>query len=296
MINGKNDMGAGTLRAFDKAVAKFLYKHPRFGIKNLMVYVIAGQLLVFIIGIMDTTNSFYGYLAFSPELILKGEVWRLLSFVFIPPFFDIRDIFWLFISLYFEYFIALLLRSRWGAGRFTIYYFCGVFFSVVYGFVLYLLGYSFVSLDTTYINLSLFFAVATLFPDMQVRIFFIIPIKMKWLALLDAAYFVYATIVTFRVLPFYPLIPIFNYLLFFAYVLADMIFQKGKETARSASFKANAVKAESEIKLRSYRHKCEVCGRTDKSDPYMDFRYCSRCKGYHCYCMDHINSHQHYTE
>ncbi len=295
-MDGNKDRESIFLRAFDKAITRFLYKHPRFGVRNLMLYVIIGQFIVFLTGIMDTTHTFYSYLWFNPELIIKGEIWRIVSFIFIPPETVIEGFFWLALSFYYDYFIMLLLQARWGIGKYTIYYFLGIIFSIVYGIVLHLIGISPIYLDTSFINLSLFFALATLFPDMQVRIFFFLNIKVKWLALVDGLYFVYATVVLFPVLPFFPLIPILNYLLFFGYILAGKFFRAGKGTARSASFKAKVLRAEGEMRSLPYRHKCEVCGKTDVSNPDLDFRYCSRCKGYHCYCMDHINNHVHITE
>lgn len=296
MIYGNKRTEADTLKAFDKAITRFLYKHPRFGIKNLMLYVIIGQILVYLIGIMDTTGTLYSLIWFDPALILKGEVWRAFTFIFIPPVSGLLGVFGLFLSLYFDYFIMLLLQSRWGVGRFTIYYLLGILSNIVYGVVLYLIGIPPYSLNTSFLHLSLFFALATIFPDMPVRLFFFLNVRIKWLAIVDAIYFVYATIIYFPILPFFPLIPILNYLLFFGYVIVEKVFKNGKGAARSAVFKSKTLMAESEVRGRPYRHKCEICGKTDVSDPDMDFRYCSRCSGYHCYCMDHINNHVHITE
>ena len=261
-----------------------------------MLYVIIGQALVYLIGIMDTTNTLYSYLVFNPWLIFRGQVWRLLSFVFIPMYTSVKDIFWLAISMYFYFFIARVIESRLGTGKFTVYYLSGVFFTLVYGFVLYALGIPSIYLNVSYINFALFFALATLLPAMQVLIFFFIPIKMKWLALIDALYFVYATVVTFPILPFLPLIPILNYFLFFGYVLIDRLKGTAKRANTRTEFRAKVARSENFERQKGYRHKCEVCGRTDAEYPDLEFRYCSRCSGYHCYCMDHINNHVHVAE
>lgn len=284
------------MKSFDRALSRFLYKHPRFGIRNLMLYLIIGQALIFLIGIMDTTNTLYDYLVFNPKLIFQGQVWRIITFVFIPQFTEIGRIFWLALSMYLYFVFGRILESRLGTGRFTVYYLSGVFFTIVYGFVLYALGISPTLLNVSFVNYSLFFALATLLPDMQVLLFFFIPVKMKWLALVDALYFVYAIVVTFRILPFLPLIPILNYFLFFAYVLIDKIKGTAKHANTRMEFRTKVTRFKNFEKQKGYRHKCEVCGKTDGEYPDLEFRYCSRCSGYHCYCIDHINNHVHVTE
>lgn len=151
----------------------------------------------------------------------------------------------------------------------------------------------------TYVNLSLFFAFATLYPDMQVYIFFILPVKVKWLAWLDAALFLWMVVSSLIALNFLgalmPIIALLNYLLFFWSDLADsvrrMVGRAAHQTSRQTiNFKKAARQAQQH---KGYIHKCAVCGKTDTDYPDMEFRYCSKCNGYYCYCKDHINDHVH---
>ena len=117
-----------------KRVDLFCYKHPRFGINNLMMIICIGNIAVWLFSAMDTTGMLRELLAFSPYHILRGQIWRLVTFVFLPLY---SSPFSLLISLYFYYFIGSTLERQWGAGRFTIYYLCGMLLQVVYGFIIY---------------------------------------------------------------------------------------------------------------------------------------------------------------
>lgn len=279
------------MKAFDRAVERFCYKHPRFGIKNLMMLIVAGNVIVYFFNFLDSTGTFLSYLVFSPSMILKGEIWRLVSFIFIPNY---SSIFSFAISLYFYYFIGKSLEAQWGQARFNIYYFTGIILSVIYGFIASALGVIVeLEMSTYYINMAMFFAFATLWPDVTVLLFFIIPIKMKWLAYIDVFLFAF-DIISGTTL--FPLVAVLNYLLFCAPVLFRNISRGRKNYARSASFKSAIKHAEKEQTKKNYHHKCCVCGRTDTEYPNLEFRYCSRCAGYHCFCEDHINNHVHFTE
>ena len=120
---------------------------------------------------------------------------------------------------------------------------------------------------------------------------------MKWLAYIDAFYFVLEMILGRTLLP---LIAIANFALFFGYVLWNRLAAKLNFKKRQSDFKRATGNGPIHVNFRKeekpYRHKCAVCGRTDVSDPNLEFRYCSRCVGYHCFCEDHINSHVHFTE
>lgn len=284
------------MKALINAIDRFCYRHPRFGIPNLMIYIVIGNAIVFLFSMMDTTRSLLSLLSFSPAHILQGQIWRLLTFIFIPGY---PNIIYLVIGLYFYYFIGSTLESHWGSGKFTFYYFSGVLLTVVYGFIVWALtGVSEVSVSAFYINLSLFFAFGTLFPDMRIMLFFIIPIKVKWLALLSAVFFVWGIITTPFPHNLLPLIAILNYVIFCGGYLADYIRpylgSRGKYRSNTINYKKAAKKVQKEMKNKPYTRKCAVCGKTDTDYPDMEFRYCSKCEGYHCFCMDHINSHVHF--
>ncbi len=283
------------MKSIMRRVDRYCALHPSFGIKNLIMYIIIGNAVVWLFGMMDTTNTLRSILAFSAEAIFtKGQVWRLLTFILVPSG---GSGLLFFITLYFYYFIGNTLEQYWGKGKFTIYYLCGMLFNIVFGILAWLLTGKDVAVTTLYINLSMFFAFATLFPETRVLLFFIIPVKIKWLAYFDAALFLFAVITTSFPANLLPIVAILNYLLFCGGWLFDFIrparFQQRQKTV---DFKKAAKKYKQEQAKKPYTRKCEVCGRTDVSDPNLEFRFCSKCGGYHCFCIDHINSHVHFKE
>lgn len=285
------------MRGFMKRVDLFCYKHPRFGIRNLMLFIVIGTLIVWLFSAMDTTRLFTSFLTFNPAAVLHGQVWRLITFIFIPQSSGI----WLLLFLYFYYFIGSTLEREWGSGRFTIYYLMGILLTVIYGFIVYFVTGKPFTLTSNYINLSMFFAFATLYPEQRVLLFYIIPIKIKWLAIVDALYFLYDIFSMFGagygLISFLPLVAVLNYFIF----CGDTLFRSVRPASRqqresTINFKRAAQQIRHEQRTRGYTRKCEVCGRTDTDYPDLEFRYCSRCKGVHCFCQDHINNHVHFTE
>lgn len=294
------------LKAIDRAVTRFCYRHPNFGIRNLMLYLVAASGIFYVFYMMDTTGSLMSYITFNPAMILRGQVWRIFTFLLMP----IGDnIFFEVIALYFYYFIGSSLERQWGTARFTIYYLSGILFNVVYGFVIYLIltptlggavAGSFVgfSMSASYLNLSMFFAFASIWPDAQVLLFFIIPIRMKWLALVDALFFLVSILRNMGVFPMnlLPLVAILNFFLFCWDGLRHNLIRTRGFSKRRGQFRSAIHQSREEERVQGYRHKCSVCGRTDVTNPELEFRYCSKCQGYHCFCQDHINNHVHFTQ
>lgn len=278
-------------------IDRFCYRHPRFGVRNLMLFIVIGNVIVWLFTAMDSTGLLKYSLAFSAGAILQGQIWRLVTFIFVPE----SSGFVFLIMLYFYYFIGSTLEREWGTGRFTIYYLAGMLLTVLYGFVAYAVGGRADAITATYINLSMFFAFATLFPDTQVLLFFIIPIKIKWLAYINAAYFIYEIVAMlgsgYGLLSFLPLVAVLNYFLFCGDWLFDMIRpERIRQKRKTVNFRREAARVNKEMRDKPYHYKCSVCGRTDVSNPELEFRYCSRCAGYHCFCQDHINNHVHFKE
>jgi membrane associated rhomboid family serine protease len=180
----------------------------RFGIDNLMIYITVTMLAVYLADLLLNVKLI-DYLNFDRELIFQGQIWRVITFIFIPP--DTTIIFVLF-SLYFYYFIGSTLEQAWGTSQFTFYYLCGAIGTIIAGMITGTSGNS-------YLNLSLFFAFAQLFPETQVLLFFIIPVKIKWLAYLDWALFAISFIGALIILDFATcasiLVSILNFFLFF---------------------------------------------------------------------------------
>ena len=286
------------LRSLNRKIEKFCYKHPRFGIPNFMLIYVIASAVVFLLCKMDTTNAFLELIYFSPMHILRGQIWRLVTWIFWP---SQDSLIFEAIMLLFYYSIGGVVQRQMGTPKFTIYYLLGVIINIVYGFLIYFIADSTVFINATYINLSLFFVYAVLYPENRVYIFFILPVKVKWLAYFDAAYYAYMMIrliVSGYVFAgLLPLISVINFLLFFGeYLLSRVRRSAPKYNASTINFKRAARAEKRKVDSQPYRHKCSVCGRTDASNPELEFRYCSRCKGYHCFCMEHINNHIHFTE
>lgn len=279
------------MRAVDSWLDRFAYKHPRLGIPNLMLYIVIGNLIVFFFD-QFSSGTFSAMLMFLAPDILKGEIWRLVTFIFVPLS---GNVIALALSLYCYYFIGVTLEREWGTAKFTLFYLMGVVFNIAVGFVS---GFA----TMHYVNMSMFFAFATLYPEMQFYLFFFLPVKAKWLAWLDAAWFLWE-ILQMGMDGMYlgmllPVVAILNYFLFFwsdirAYVGGNIARSRHQNSRQTINFKAAQRKAR---ETKGYLHKCAVCGKTDADDPNMEFRYCSKCDGYYCYCMDHINDHVHVTK
>ncbi len=290
VYNGFTAKEVVLLKNFRRDFERFCYRHQYKGIPNLMLYVALGTALVYFIALIDPSGLFVSYLRFNREAIFHGQVWRLVSYIFVPS--DVNPLF-LAISLYFYYIIGRMIQSSWGVFRFNLYYFAGVLLTDLGALIL---G---VNATIGYLNLSLTLAFATMFPENRVLLFYIIPIKMKYLA-----WFYFAlTLIQLFSGNLFPLFALLNYLLFFGgdvcKVLPDFLQpRRNKKSFGSFAKKSRpdpnwAKDYRSKTGEKPYRHKCTVCGRTDTTDPQLEFRYCSKCNGYYCYCMEHINDHAH---
>jgi len=283
------------LKSIMRWIERFCHNHPRFGIRNLMLYIVIGNVLVFGFEMMNTSQfSLYYLLSFDFGAVMRGEIWRIFTFVFVPEHINMTRF---ALSMLFYYFAGNLLENKWGTAKFTIFYVMGILVTIIYGIIIYfILGFGF-PVNATYVNLSMFFAVATLFPDLQLLLFFLIPVKITWLALLEVAAFAYAMIVLRFPMNLLPLVAIFNYLLFFADMLISLVHpRKLQRGAKTINYKRAARKVRKEQENRPFRYQCGVCGKTDAEYPNLEFRYCSKCAGYRCFCEEHINNHIHFTE
>ena len=272
-----------------KWIDQFCRNHPYFGISNLMKYITIANAVLWLLNAVN--SRILPYMVFSPYWILHGQVWRLISFIFIPPSTGILA----FIAFYFYYFLGSTLEQQWGTARFNLYFFSGVVLTILFGFLIYWITGISVSLTAYYLFLSMFFSFAVLFPDMQVLLFFVIPVKMKWLAIVDALFFIYGIFTTPFPANLVPVVAILNFFLFCGEDLMAM-FGVYKKSANTISFQKAAREIRRKQAASLYHHKCAVCGKTDTDYPELEFRYCSKCAGYHCFCQEHINSHIHFTE
>ena len=298
------------MKLISRWVDRFCYNHPNFGIPELMKYIAIGNVIVYC-GDILTSGGFSWFTRLYPELILQGQVWRLVSFVFAPISSGgsgFLNILFFALTTYFYYWIGTALERQWGTTRFNVFYLLGVILNLVLGLVIYFIqpitsqllgGYYYETANMYYVNMSMFFSFATLYPDMRVLLYGIIPLKVKWLAWFDAALFAFdighSLAARNWLGALLPILALFNYIIFFYEDFLNLFRQeKARVKHRTNPQTINFKKAQKEIKERKgYLHKCAVCGVTDESDPNMEFRYCSRCNGYYCYCMNHINNHTH---
>ena len=288
-------------------IDRFCAKHPRFGIPNLMKILVITQIVVYVVDIITQLSMGFGwsyFLYFIPGAVLQGQVWRLVTWLVLP---NADNPFFLLISCYFYWWIASTLERQWGTARFNLFYLSGAVLSVVLGLVLSFLQpqYSFNPMDLSYyLNLSIFLIIATMFGEMRVLLFFIVPVKMKWMAIIDVALILIDMLGLFRMGAWaYALVPLASFINYFIFTWPFWSMKLGIVKRRADPTVINFKKAQQQAKkiektqqTQGYRHKCSVCGVTDAMEPDMEFRYCSKCDGYHCYCKDHINNHIHIHE
>lgn len=284
------------MKQLRRSIDRFCVLHPNFGIPGLMRFIVAGQVLVFLLNNFSRTTGVYYLLSFNLGAVLQGQIWRIFTFPFVP---NDSSAIYLLLSCYFYYWIGSTLEREWGQAKFTIYYISGVILTLLGAVLAYFFpgGAAYGVAGTMYVNLAMFFAFAMLYPNAQVLLFFIIPVKMKWLAILDGVLF--AVDILSSIAAGYwigAITAIMALLNFFVFFMPDIEhFVKTENTrARQANHfhRANA-QARAEQKVQGFRHKCSICGRTDTDHPDLQFRYCSKCAGYHCYCADHIFNHVH---
>ncbi len=277
----------------------------KYAIPHLMNYIIGGYLIGYLIYVasMQTGHSLVSYLVLDPHWILRGQVWRLISWVLLPP---IQNIFFEIIMMVFYWQLGTMLEARWGTFRFNLYIFGGIFFTVIgsfliYGFMLLTTGIS-VSLNgyftTEYINLSIFLAYAISYPDMQVLLYFIIPVKMKWLAIVYGVIVAYDFLITGLPGKMAIAASLLNFAVFFLMsghkpLSTPLHSYNKKSKIPRPGAKAFGGDFGSSKNVNISRHKCSICGRTDISNPELVFRFCSKCNGNYEYCNDHLFSHKH---
>lgn len=273
-------------------------KIGKYAIPNLMIYLIAAYCIGFVI--YTVNPNFMLMLTLSPYHILHGQVWRLITWILMPT--DTR-VFSLLIMALLYYQLGSALERSWGTFRFNIYIFGGMLFTVIGAFILYgiyaaagtgsletISLISSLTFTTNYINLTIFLAFAVMYPEMQILLFFIIPVKMKWMAVVYAVLIAINLILTSWGGRIAIIMSILNFLIFF---LSTRNYRRvsPKEIHRKQVFKAQM--REPRRGSMVTKHKCAVCGRTELDDPNLEFRFCSKCDGNYEYCQDHLFTHQH---
>ena len=282
---------------------RFCYKNRHKGIPNLMLYTVLGSAIVYLMSMVDRSNTLYYALCFNRDAILQGQIWRLFTYAFT---YNAGQLLLTAIGLFCYFSLGRAIENSWGTLKFNLFYFTGIALMDIYGM---LFG---TPVDVSYLNMSLFLAYATMYPDAQFLFLFIIPVRAWIFGLIDLILTLISVYrLTFPVTYFphnlFPLVAIANYFLFFGKDVANIIplswrinagrlFKKKTYKKKTGSIpfpSAGSYQATTASVKAPYTHRCTICGRTDVSNPELEFRYCSRCSGYHCYCQDHISDHTH---
>jgi hypothetical protein len=259
----------------------------RFAIPNLTLWVIIAQTIVYAASLRPDESGNFGdpssmqLLWLIPSQVLKGEVWRLVTFVAVPPF---DNIFFMLIYWNLFWLMGSALEQHWGTFRFNLFIFTGWAATVAAAFLT-----PDQRASAAFFQGSVFLAFAHLNPYFTLYIYFLLPVQVRWLALLTWIYY-------FWVLAFHPwwmklmvLASVLNFLLFFASDIIERMWMAHRHMTQQAKrFGSSGWEP-------AYHHRCKVCGLTDADDRNMDFRYCSKCDDGACYCAAHLREHQHST-
>jgi hypothetical protein len=261
-------------------------KFGRYGVANVTIALIIGQAVMYVITQVNPANgiNLLDRIQMYPEKVLDGEVWRLVTFLFNPP---AMNVIFAFFFWYLFYLMGTTLEVIWGAFRYNVFLLVGYIAAIAFAFCAYFIdgpAGGGMAASSAFLEGTVFLAFARLYPDFTLMIAFILPIKIRWLALLQWIAYGFLFLSGEWMTRAMVLASVFNYLLFFGRdIWVDM-----KHGHRRMRHQAQALKAPPRIV-----HKCHVCGLTSDDAPQMQFRYCSKCEGEACYCAHHQRDHVH---
>ena len=282
-------------------------RYPNFGVSNLMIYVIAISGLGMLISMVNP-YIYYQYLSLDfYQIFHHGQVWRLITFLLCPSAggSGSSGLFWFAIMAWVYYSIGSNLERIWGRFRFTLFYLSGIVMILVVTLAAYLImGIVYpaqevgiglgMQVTLEYVTESLFLAFALVFPDVQLLLFFVIPVKAKWLSIFYFALDAYQIIQGIMMKSYYPValivVSLINIFIFFFFAKGRPgMAAHARQTKRKAEFKQKM----HESREKGPIHRCAICGRTELDAPELDFRYCSKCDGRYEYCSEHLFTHEH---
>jgi hypothetical protein len=253
-------------------------------ISNLTILLIAGQVVLFA---AQMARPDIGEAAiFSPSQVLHGEVWRFITFLLLPP---TTNPFWALLFWYVFYLFGSTLENSWGEARYNLYLLLGYLATVGSSLTLTLITGQDAPAGNAFLEGTVFLAFAYLYPNFELLVFFILPVKVKWLALLAWIGYAVAFINGPMIIRVLVAASIANFFLFFG---GDIIYRM-RMGGRRMAWQA---RMQSAAHQRGPRHRCAVCGIDSETHPQMDFRYCTKCAGNHAYCSEHLATHQHVQE
>ena len=260
----------------DRLLARLDRKVGRFAIEHLTYVIVGGMALVFLMG--QVLPHFYELMTLNLRLVKSGQVWRLVTYLFLPTS---SSMIWILFSLYWVWMVGSNLESEWGAFKFNVYYFLGMLGTTTAAWI------TGAAVGNSYLNMSLFFAFATLFPNYEILLFFVLRIRVKWLGLLSAAYVAYAAVTGDWVIRGAILAATANYFLFFGEHLFALLRSRNVQV-RQAAKRASMRPPEAAV---TGGRTCAICGATE--DAGADIRVCScaKCAGPRNLCIEHARNH-----
>ncbi|WP_408071010.1 hypothetical protein [Butyrivibrio sp. JL13D10] len=289
-------------------MSNFEKKFGKYAIKNLTIVLIICYIIGYIFTFAPVGSGILEYLTLNPAAILRGQVWRLITWILIPP--TESNLFFVLIMLYFYYSIGTTMERVWGEYKYNCYIFTGLLLMIVasflsYGYLLIKFGSSYSSVEITaamqivshvfstyYINMSILLAFAATFPDNVVLFMFIIPLKMKWLGIVYGVWLAFEAIsaaISGNIYLFFAITASLLTFAIFWFSGGKLMHLRPKEVKRRNDFKKSV-----RITPRGItKHKCAVCGRSEEDDPTLEFRFCSKCNGNYEYCQEHLFTHTH---
>lgn len=272
----------------------------RYAIPNLMKYIVILYGIGLFIGSF-TSPLFYNYLTLDFSMIMKGQIWRLITFII--PLRTMNGLLFTALMVYIYYLFGNDLERVWGAFRFNLYFFSAILFNIIAALITYLIFGVNGMASIDFICGTLFFAFAAIYPDSPIYMYFLIPIKAKYLAIFQGVMYIYTIYNAFRGNDFLSVVPIIaSFANFFIFFFATRNYKRISpgEFKRKAKFRNQMKEGRNQGNVTTFngksvitRHKCAVCGRTELDDEQLEFRFCSKCDGNYEYCMDHLFSHEH---
>lgn len=272
-------------------------KFSKYAVSNLTMYLIFGYVAGYVISRL--APGMLNFLILDPYQVLHGQVWRLVTWVLIPP--STQGVLFYAIMMLFYYQLGMNLERTWGVFRYNVYIFGGILYTVIGAVITWLIMSAMygnaeimgvlvgTQVSTYYICMSIFLAFAVCYPNMQVMLYFIIPIKMKWMAYVYAVLMVLDLVQSTWPRRIVMVMSLLNFGIFFLST-RDLYRYSPKEVHRRKVYR-QAVQRPQNAGIT--KHKCAVCGRTELDDPSLEFRFCSKCAGNYEYCQEHLFTHQH---
>lgn len=269
-------------------------KFGRYAIPDLINYFIIFYVASTVVNLF-LPGLYYGYLALDFSKVMQGQVWRLFTFILSPASMDgIWGILFFVITVHIYYLFGHSLENIWGAFRFNLYFIGGIVLTVLAELILYLAtGQSVYYGGMNYLYQSMFFAFCVLFPETPFMIYFVLPVKAKVLAVLDAILLV-VSLFQYMAMGAYAycvaiVVSMLNFLLFF-YAYKGLDRFSPRQVKRRRDFKRQTMQPRGVSK-----HQCAICGRNEMTNPDLSFRFCTKCNGNYEYCEEHLFTHQHET-